>query len=139
MPSTRTTSARPTTTPRTRFNASCDFDVDQELCGWKSDTNYGWKVIQEREPNITIGPGSDYSSISMCPLYLCSEILYTCLLLIVRANNDGKVCKIPYDEKGAQYYCMLNAKKSRCKGSDNKWIDCRDGRVLSIDRRLIRL
>ena len=60
---TRTTRPTPSTTPRTRFNASCDFDVDNELCGWKSDTKYGWKVIHEREPNIMIGPSSDYSSI----------------------------------------------------------------------------
>ena len=71
--STRTTITRPTTTPRARFNASCDFDVDKELCGWKSDTKYGWKVIHERETGITIGPSSDYSSIST---YLCIFICY---------------------------------------------------------------
>lgn len=64
VPSTRTAATRSTTTPRQRFNASCDFDVDKELCGWKSDTKYGWKVINQRESNITIGPTSDYSSIS---------------------------------------------------------------------------
>ncbi|CAF1054860.1 unnamed protein product [Rotaria sordida] len=111
--STRTTRSSSTTTPRTRFNASCDFDVDKELCGWKSDTKYGWKVIDRREPNITIGPSSDYSSIT-------------------RANVDGKICKIPYDEKGTQYYCMPNRNDIRCKGNDNKWIDCRDGGFLQI-------
>jgi len=69
--STRTTSPRPTTTPRTRFNASCDFDIDKELCGWKSDTKYGWNVIHERQTGITIGPSSDYSSISMY-LIICN-------------------------------------------------------------------
>jgi hypothetical protein len=69
--STRPTLTSSSTTPRTRFNASCDFDVDKELCGWKSDTKYGWRVIHERDPNITIGPSSDYSSISM---YLLSPL-----------------------------------------------------------------
>ncbi|CAF4767053.1 unnamed protein product [Rotaria sp. Silwood1] len=111
--STRTTRSRPTTTPRTRFNASCDFDVDKELCGWKSDSIYGWKVIHQREPNITIGPNTDYSS-------------------IMRPNDDGKLCKIPYDEKGTQYYCILSSKRMRCKGNDNKLMDCRDGGFLQI-------
>lgn len=52
------------------------------------------------------------------------------LYLLVRPNVDLKVCKIPYDENGPQYYCMINAKRYRCKGSDNKWIDCRDGKDL---------
>ncbi|CAF4269057.1 unnamed protein product [Rotaria sp. Silwood2] len=111
--STRTTRSRPTTTPRTRFNASCDFDVDKELCGWKSDSKYGWKVIPQREPNISIGPSSDYSS-------------------IMRPNVDNKLCKIPYDDMGTQYYCILKGKRLQCKGNDNKLIDCRDGGFLQI-------
>ncbi|CAF3983189.1 unnamed protein product [Rotaria sp. Silwood2] len=110
---TRTTRPRPSTTPRIRFNASCDFDVEREICSWKNDTTYGWKVIHTREPNITIGPLSDYSS-------------------IMRANDDNKVCNIPYDEKGPQYYCILNSRRLQCKGSDNKWINCRDGGFLQI-------
>ncbi|CAF5210597.1 unnamed protein product, partial [Rotaria magnacalcarata] len=62
--STRTPRPISSTTPRTRYNASCDFDVNKELCGWKSDTKYGWKVIHQREVNSSIGPSSDYSSIS---------------------------------------------------------------------------
>ncbi|CAF4527475.1 unnamed protein product [Rotaria socialis] len=111
--STRTPRPISTTTPRTRYNASCDFDVNKELCGWKSDTNYGWKVIRQREVNSSIGPSSDYSS-------------------IMRSNVDNKLCQIPYDEKGPQYYCIINLKRNRCKGSDNKWIDCRDGGFVQI-------
>ncbi|CAM4914490.1 unnamed protein product [Rotaria socialis] len=112
--STRTPRPISTTTPRTRYNASCDFDVNKELCGWKSDTNYGWKVIRQREVNSSIGPSSDYSS-------------------IMRSNVDNKLCQIPYDEKGPQYYCIINLNRNRCKGSDNKWIDCRDGGFLQIE------
>ena len=60
--------SRPTTTPRTRLNASCDFDIDKDLCGWKSDTKYGWAVLNQRADGITIGPASDYSSISTCDI-----------------------------------------------------------------------
>ncbi|CAF1267528.1 unnamed protein product [Rotaria magnacalcarata] len=111
--STRTPRPISSTTPRTRYNASCDFDVDKELCGWKSDTKYGWKVIHQREVNSSIGPSSDYSS-------------------IMRSNVDNKLCRIPYDEKGPQYYCIINSKRNRCKGSDNRWMDCRDGGFVQI-------
>ncbi|CAM4757647.1 unnamed protein product [Rotaria magnacalcarata] len=111
--STRTPRPISSTTPRTRYNASCDFDVDKELCGWKSDTKYGWKVIHQREVNSSIGPSSDYSS-------------------IMRSNVDNKLCRIPYDEKGPQYYCIINSNRNRCKGSDNRWIDCRDGGFVQI-------
>ncbi|CAF0846071.1 unnamed protein product [Adineta ricciae] len=112
--STRHTKPTSTTTPRTRFNASCDFDVDKELCGWKSDTKYGWQVIHERASNITIGPSSDYSSIT-------------------RSSDDGKFCKIPFEEKSVQYYyCTLNKKNLQCKGNDNKWFTCRYGGFVQI-------
>ncbi|UJR10300.1 hypothetical protein I4U23_014506 [Adineta vaga] len=111
---TRTPKPTSTTTPRTRFNASCDFDVNEELCGWKSDTKYGWKVIHEREENITIGPSSDYSS-------------------IMRSNGDGKLCKIPFEENSIQYYyCIPNKQNYQCKGNDNKWFTCRDGGFVQI-------
>lgn len=61
----RTTRPPASTTPRPRYNASCDFDVDKELCGWKSDTVDVWNVIHERDIDINYGPASDYSSISM--------------------------------------------------------------------------
>ncbi|CAF1512361.1 unnamed protein product [Adineta ricciae] len=113
--STRHTRPTSTTTPRTRFNASCDFDVDKELCGWKSDTKYGWQVIEERASNITIGPSSDYSSIT-------------------RSSDDGKFCKIPFEEKSVQYYyCTLNKKNLQCKGNDNKWFTCRYGGFVQIE------
>ncbi|CAF4094071.1 unnamed protein product, partial [Adineta steineri] len=112
--STRTPRPPSTTTPRTRLNASCDFDIDKELCGWKSDTKYGWKVIHQRDPDVTIGPSSDYSSIR-------------------RATVDGKVCQIPYEENKVQYYyCIPNKNILQCKGSDNKFFNCRDGGFVQI-------
>ncbi|CAF3569917.1 unnamed protein product [Adineta steineri] len=112
--STRTPRPPSTTTPRPRSNASCDFDVEKELCGWKSDTKYGWKVIHQRDPDVTIGPSSDYSSIR-------------------RATVDGKVCQIPYEELNVQYYyCIPNKAILQCKGSDNKFFNCRDGGFVQI-------
>lgn len=73
-PATRTTTSPSPTTPRVRLNASCDFDIDQETCGWKSDTVGSWLVIQRRDTNLTIGPTSDYTSISKRNL---SSKLYT--------------------------------------------------------------
>ncbi|CAF0846087.1 unnamed protein product [Adineta ricciae] len=111
---TRTPKPLSTTTPRIRFNASCDFDVNRELCGWKSDTKYGWQVIYEQGENVTIGPSSDYSS-------------------IMRLSDDGKLCKIPFEEKSVQYYyCTSNKNKLQCKGNDNKWMNCRDGGFVQI-------
>ena len=50
-------------------------------------------------------------------------------LFVARGNDDGKVCKIPYDDKGDQYYCLPNKKLMQCKGTDNKVINCRSGKV----------
>ena len=104
-----------------------DFDVDKELCGWKSDTKYGWKVVHGREAKTEIGPSSDYSSVCMC--FLSSFMINKKFLWIARPNVDNKLCKIPYDEKGLQYYCIPNNKDRRCKDKDNEknWINCRDG------------
>ena len=46
----------------------------------------------------------------------------------MRLSDDGKLCKIPFEEKSIQYYyCTPNKNKLQCKGNDNKWINCRDG------------
>ena len=46
---------------------------------------------------------------------------------IARRNDDSKLCKIPYDDKSDQYYCLPKKAVMQCKGTDNKTINCRDG------------
>ncbi|CAF1587968.1 unnamed protein product, partial [Didymodactylos carnosus] len=115
IPSTRTPRTRPTTTPRARSNASCDFDYDRGTCGWRIESNNEWKVVEGKGVDVQIGPGSDYSS-------------------IMRKTLDDKNCEMPYTEGHTRYYCMIRSNVLQCKTNNNKdWTKCSKGYYIQIE------